>query len=53
MEFHLNHISLQDKSISTSLAVIDLIDTIMPKAIKHEMVKRGDLTPEDKLNNAK
>ncbi|KAI2667303.1 Plastin-1 [Labeo rohita] len=45
--------SFKDKSISTSLAVIDLIDTIMPKAIKHEMVKRGDLTPEDKLNNAK
>lgn len=43
----------QDKSISTSLPVIDLIDTIMPKAIKYEMVKSGEMTPEDKLNNAK
>uniref|UniRef100_A0A673N5W1 Plastin-1-like n=1 Tax=Sinocyclocheilus rhinocerous TaxID=307959 RepID=A0A673N5W1_9TELE len=40
--------SFKDKSISTSLPVIDLIDTIMPKAIKYEM-----MTPEDKLNNAK
>uniref|UniRef100_A0A673J512 Plastin-1-like n=1 Tax=Sinocyclocheilus rhinocerous TaxID=307959 RepID=A0A673J512_9TELE len=45
--------SFKDKSISTSLPVIDLIDTIMPKAIKYEMVKTGELTPEDKLNNAK
>lgn len=45
--------SFQDKSISTSLPVIDLIDTIMPKAIKYEMVKSGDMTTEDKLNNAK
>lgn len=43
----------QDKSISTSLPVIDLIDTIVPKAIKYEMVKSGEMTPEDKLNNAK
>uniref|UniRef100_A0A8B9HER1 Plastin 1 (I isoform) n=1 Tax=Astyanax mexicanus TaxID=7994 RepID=A0A8B9HER1_ASTMX len=45
--------SFQDKSISTSLPVIDLIDTIAPGAIKSEMVKRGDMSPEDKLNNAK
>ncbi|XP_051768913.1 plastin-1 isoform X1 [Ctenopharyngodon idella] len=45
--------SFKDKSISTSLPVIDLIDTIMPKAIKYEMVKSGEMTPEDKLNNAK
>lgn len=45
--------SFQDKSISTSLPVIDLIDTIAPKAIKYEMVKSGDMTAEDKLNNAK
>ncbi|XP_056599644.1 plastin-1 [Triplophysa dalaica] len=45
--------SFKDKSISTSLPVIDLIDTIMPKAIKYEMVKSGDMTTEDKLNNAK
>ncbi|XP_051985100.1 plastin-1-like [Xyrauchen texanus] len=43
----------KDKSISTSLPVIDLIDTIEPKAIKYEMVKSGDMTAEDKLNNAK
>ncbi|XP_065125464.1 plastin-1 isoform X2 [Paramisgurnus dabryanus] len=48
---HIN--SFKDKSISTSLPVIDLIDTIMPKTIKYEMVKTGDLTAEDKLNNAK
>uniref|UniRef100_A0A8C1UCB8 Plastin 1 (I isoform) n=1 Tax=Cyprinus carpio TaxID=7962 RepID=A0A8C1UCB8_CYPCA len=45
--------SFKDKSISTSLPVIDLIDTIVPKAIKYEMVKTGELTPEDRLNNAK
>lgn len=43
----------QDKSISTSLPVINLIDTIVPKVIKYEMVKSGEMTPEDKLNNAK
>ncbi|KAI4892132.1 hypothetical protein NFI96_029302 [Prochilodus magdalenae] len=45
--------SFKDKSISTSLPVIDLIDTIAPGAIKSEMVKRGDVSAEDKLNNAK
>uniref|UniRef100_W5LIK7 Plastin 1 (I isoform) n=1 Tax=Astyanax mexicanus TaxID=7994 RepID=W5LIK7_ASTMX len=45
--------NFKDKSISTSLPVIDLIDTIAPGAIKSEMVKRGDMSPEDKLNNAK
>ncbi|XP_072543097.1 plastin-1 [Salminus brasiliensis] len=45
--------SFKDKSISTSLPVIDLIDTIAPGAIKSEMVKRGDMSAEDKLNNAK
>ncbi|KAK7158741.1 hypothetical protein R3I94_005166 [Phoxinus phoxinus] len=45
--------SFKDKSISTSLPVIDLIDTIVPKAIKYEMVRSGEMTPEDKLNNAK
>lgn len=43
----------QDKSISTSLPVIDLIDTIAPGAIRDEMVKKEDLSPEDMLNNAK
>ncbi|XP_076152239.1 plastin-1 [Alosa pseudoharengus] len=45
--------SFKDKSISTSLPVLDLISTIAPKAVKDEMVKRGELSPEDKLNNAK
>ncbi|XP_028832941.1 plastin-1 [Denticeps clupeoides] len=45
--------SFKDKSISTSLPVIDLIDTIVPNSIKGEMVKRGELSSEDQLNNAK
>uniref|UniRef100_A0AAY5EC89 Plastin 1 n=1 Tax=Electrophorus electricus TaxID=8005 RepID=A0AAY5EC89_ELEEL len=45
--------SFKDKSISTSYPVIDLIDTVAPGAIKNEMVKWGDLSAEDKLNNAK
>ncbi|XP_006637877.1 plastin-1 [Lepisosteus oculatus] len=45
--------SFKDKSISTSLPVIDLIDTIAPSAIREEMVKRGNFSDEDKLNNAK
>ena len=47
---------LQDKLISTSLPVIDLIDTIAPGAVREEMVKRGEegvLSDADKLNNAK
>ncbi|OBS77723.1 hypothetical protein A6R68_19888, partial [Neotoma lepida] len=42
-----------DKSISTSLPVLDLIDAIAPNAVRPEMVKRENLTDEDKLNNAK
>ncbi|KAJ8274411.1 hypothetical protein COCON_G00090360 [Conger conger] len=45
--------SFKDKLISTSLPVIDLIDTIAPNAIREEMVKRGDMTENEKLNNAK
>ncbi|KAJ8357119.1 hypothetical protein SKAU_G00199130 [Synaphobranchus kaupii] len=45
--------SFKDKLISTSLPVIDLIDTIAPNAIRQEMVKRGDMSATDKLNNAK
>ncbi|XP_051482646.1 plastin-1 [Apus apus] len=45
--------SFKDKSISTSLPVLDLIDAIAPKAVSPEMVKREDLSYEDKLNNAK
>ncbi|NWS47706.1 PLSI protein, partial [Probosciger aterrimus] len=45
--------SFKDRSISTSLPVLDLIDAIAPKAVRPEMVKREDLSNEDKLNNAK
>ncbi|NXN98667.1 PLSI protein, partial [Rhinopomastus cyanomelas] len=46
-------VSFKDKSISTSLPVLDLIDAIAPKAVRSEMVKREDLSYQDKLNNAK
>nr|XP_019822000.1 PREDICTED: plastin-1 [Bos indicus] len=45
--------SFKDKSISTSLPVLDLIDAIAPNAVRQEMIKREDLSDEDKLNNAK
>ncbi|EGW00494.1 Plastin-1 [Cricetulus griseus] len=45
--------SFKDKSISTSLPVLDLIDAIAPNAVRQEMIKRENLTDEDKLNNAK
>lgn len=45
--------SFKDKSISTSLPVLDLIDAIAPNAIHQEMVKRENLSDLDKLNNAK
>lgn len=47
---------VQDKLISTSLPVIDLIDVIAPGTVKWDMVKRaerGVLKEDDKLNNAK
>lgn len=50
---HIHMTYFQDKSISTSLPVIDLIDTITPRAIREDMVKREDLSPEDMINNAK
>ncbi|CAH2314971.1 plastin-3 [Pelobates cultripes] len=45
--------SFKDKTISTSLAVVDLIDAIQPGCINYELVKTGDLTDEDKHENAK
>ncbi|XP_032861347.1 plastin-1 isoform X1 [Tyto alba] len=45
--------SFKDRSISTSLPVLDLIDAIAPKAVRPEMVKREDFSYQDKLNNAK
>lgn len=44
---------LQDKLISSSLPVIDLIDAIAPGTVKWDTVTRGDLRDQDKLNNAK
>ncbi|XP_056420778.1 plastin-1 [Hyla sarda] len=45
--------SFKDKSISTSLPVLDLIDAIAPKAVNPDMVKRENLSDEDKMKNAK
>lgn len=52
MNVHL-FLIFQDKSISTSLPVLDLIDAIAPNAVRQEMVKRETLSDEDKMNNAK
>lgn len=46
----------QDKLISTSLPVIDLIDVLAPGAVNWDMVKKGvkgKLDEEEKNNNAK
>ncbi|CAH7488202.1 Pls3 [Phodopus roborovskii] len=45
--------SFKDKTISSSLAVVDLIDAIQPGCINYDLVKSGNLTEEDKHNNAK
>ncbi|KAG1940281.1 plastin-3 [Pimephales promelas] len=45
--------SFKDKEISSSLAVLDLIDAIQPGCVNYDLVKRGSLTEEDKLDNAK
>ncbi|TSS97537.1 Plastin-1 [Bagarius yarrelli] len=45
--------NFKDSLISTSIPVIDLIDTIATGAIRKEMVKTEDLSDEDKANNAK
>ncbi|XP_043913394.1 plastin-3 [Protopterus annectens] len=45
--------SFKDKTISTSLVVVDLIDCIQPGSINYDLVKTGTLTEEDKLENAK
>lgn len=52
MNVHL-FLIFQDKSISTSLPVLDLIDAIAPNAVRQEMIKRENLSDEDKMNNAK
>ncbi|XP_021008691.1 plastin-3 isoform X2 [Mus caroli] len=45
--------SFKDKNISSSLAVVDLIDAIQPGCINYDLVKSGNLTEDDKHNNAK
>uniref|UniRef100_A0A8C3AGZ1 Plastin-3 n=1 Tax=Cyclopterus lumpus TaxID=8103 RepID=A0A8C3AGZ1_CYCLU len=42
-----------DKEISSSLAVVELIDAIQPGSINYDLVKTGSLSDEDKLENAK
>ncbi|XP_018412211.1 PREDICTED: plastin-3 isoform X2 [Nanorana parkeri] len=45
--------NFKDKSISTSLPVVDLIDAIQPGSINYDLVKTGSLSDEDKHENAK
>uniref|UniRef100_A0A8C5MSD3 Plastin-3 n=1 Tax=Leptobrachium leishanense TaxID=445787 RepID=A0A8C5MSD3_9ANUR len=45
--------NFKDKTICTSLAVVDLIDAIQPGCINYELVKTGDLSDADKHENAK
>jgi len=45
--------SFKDKEISSSLAVLELIDAIQPGSINYELIKTGSLTDDDKLDNAK
>ncbi|CAG5878472.1 unnamed protein product [Menidia menidia] len=45
--------SFKDKEISSSLAVLELIDAIQPGSISYELIKTGSLSEADKLENAK
>ncbi|KAM4818591.1 plastin-3 isoform 2-T8 [Thomomys bottae] len=45
--------NFKDKTISSSLAVVDLIDAIQPGCINYDLVKSGNLTEDDKQSNAK
>ncbi|XP_047463355.1 plastin-3-like [Mugil cephalus] len=45
--------SFKDKEISTSLAVLELIDAIQPGSINYELIKTECISEEDKLENAK
>uniref|UniRef100_H3D2M9 Plastin-3 n=1 Tax=Tetraodon nigroviridis TaxID=99883 RepID=H3D2M9_TETNG len=45
--------SFKDKEISSSLAVVELIDAIQPNSINYDLVKTGALSEDDKLENAK
>lgn len=43
----------QDKEISSSLPVLELIDAIQPNSINYDLVKTGTLSDDDKKDNAK
>ncbi|KAG8004263.1 Plastin-2 [Nibea albiflora] len=45
--------SFKDKSIATSIPVLDLIDSIQPHSVNFDLVKAEDLSDEDRLDNAK
>ncbi|XP_058483723.1 plastin-3 [Solea solea] len=45
--------SFKDKAISSSLAVLELIDAIQPSSINYDLIKTSSLSEEDKLENAK
>uniref|UniRef100_UPI0037E70E0B plastin-3-like isoform X1 n=2 Tax=Semicossyphus pulcher TaxID=241346 RepID=UPI0037E70E0B len=45
--------SFKDKSIGTSIPVLDVIDAIQPQSVNFDLVKTGTLSDEDKLDNAK
>ncbi|KAL3971266.1 hypothetical protein ACER0C_026785 [Sarotherodon galilaeus] len=45
--------SFKDKEISSSLAVLELIDAIQPGSIDYDLIKTGNLSEDDKLENAK
>ncbi|XP_068181536.1 plastin-3-like isoform X2 [Antennarius striatus] len=45
--------SFKDKSISTSIPVLDVIEAIKPLSVNFDLVKTGSLSDEDKLDNAK
>ncbi|CAN9501703.1 unnamed protein product [Ophioblennius macclurei] len=44
--------SFKDKEISSSLAVLELIDAIQPGSINSDLVKTGNLSEDEKLQNA-
>ncbi|XP_068187323.1 plastin-3 [Antennarius striatus] len=45
--------SFKDKEISSSLAVLELIDALQPNSINYELVKTSSLSEDDKMENAK
>ncbi|XP_045573751.1 plastin-3 [Salmo salar] len=45
--------SFKDRGISSSLPVLDLIDSIQPRSVNYDLVKTGMLSDVDRLDNAK